>query len=75
MAPAALAVPAGSLVSPLLARIEINNDVCVAYDRNVFVVIGVPQGAAPVTECGSARIPVAESCLTSKAPVHGRVDS
>ena len=71
------AVPAisiGSFASPNLARIDMVNEVFVAYDRRACEGQEDLPRAAPVTGCGPVWIPEAASCLTSKAPVNQKVD-
>ena len=68
------AIPIGSFASPNLARIDLGNDVFVAYDRRARDESEELPRAAPVTGCGPVWIPEAASCLTSKAPVNQKVD-
>ena len=60
------AIPIGSFASPNLARIDLGNDVFVAYDRRARDESEELPRAAPVTGCGPVWIPEAASCLTSK---------
>ena len=72
--PAAPAVATRSLVSPTTARIDLGNDVFVAYDRRAREDTDPLPRTAPVTGCGPAWIPEAASRLTSKAPVNNKID-
>ena len=72
--PAAAAVETGTFASPTMARADLGNDVFVAYDRRAREDTESLPRAAPVTLCGPVWILEAASCLTSKAPVNGKID-
>ena len=72
--PDAPAVDCGPFASPSRARLDVGNDVFVAYDRRAREDSGPLLRVAPVTGRGPVWIPEAASCLTSKGPVHNKID-